>query len=233
MFFLSIYTRHGQSLAVPDFKGMPIDEAYDLAHENSLKIVVTDSIFRPALPAGSVIDQNPKPDARVKKKRKVFITINCVMPKKIDAPNVVGFSLRQGKAVLESKGLKIGKLIYQPDMATNNILDQRYKGRMLMPNEPVFVGTSVDLVLGMDNEAGERTSIPYVLRLNSDDARSRLADASLNLGRMRFDKSVKTISDSLSAVVYKQVPGPSGSNSTSLGSSVDIYLTVDESKIPK
>lgn len=231
--FLTIYTRHGQSQPVPDFNGMTINEVQKLAKKEGLRIEITDSIFRQALRPGGVIDQNPKAGALVKKNRKVFVVINCITPKTIDAPDVVGFSLRQGKSVLESRGLKVGRLIYKPDMATNNIIGQQRKGGTLRAGDAVYVGSEVDLVLGLNSESMEQTAIPSVLRLNYDNARSRLADASLNVGRVQFDKSVETLADSLAAFVYRQSPGATNSAETSLGSSVDLYLSVDQSKLPK
>ncbi len=233
MIFLKLYTRHGQSQPVPDFKGLTLAEAYKLADAQDLRLEITDSIYRQTLVPGSVVDQNPKSNSLVKKNRKVFLVINCLVPKKVDMPNVVGFSLRQGKAVLESKGLRVGKISYSPDIATNNILEQKYKGHAVPSKEPMIVNSEIDLVLGYNNEFPEYTSIPLVLRQNANAAHSSLINASLNCGRKYYDKTVKTAEDSLSAVVYKQSPSTSSRIETPLGAVVDIYLTTDNSKIPK
>lgn len=233
MIFLKLYTRHGDSQPVPDFKGLTLNEVYKIADAQDLRIEVTDSIFRQALIPGSIVDQNPKPNSLVKKNRKIFLVINCLVPKKVDVPNVVGFSLRQGKAVLESKGLKVGKISYLPDIATNNILEQKYKGRTVLPNESIVVNSEVDLVLGYNNEFPEHTSIPLVLRQNANAAHSSLINAMLNCGKKHYDNTVKTAEDSLSAVVYKQSPAASSRVETSLGATVNIYLTTDHSKVPK
>ena len=233
MIFLKLYTRHGESQPVPDFKGLTLGEVYKIADAQDLRIEVTDSIFRQTLVPGSVVDQNPKPNSLVKKNRKIFLVINCLVPKKVEVPNVVGFSLRQGKAVLESKGLRIGKLSYLPDIATNNILEQKYKGYAILPNEPIVVNSEIDLVLGYNREFPEYTSIPFVLRQNANAAHSSLINASLNCGKKYYDNTVKTAEDSLSAVVYKQSPTASSKIETPLGAVVDIYLTTDPKKVPK
>ena len=49
---------------------------------------------------GAVFSQNPKPGSEVKKGRKVSLTINSVLPKKVTMPSLVGFSMRQAKAEL-------------------------------------------------------------------------------------------------------------------------------------
>lgn len=232
-FFLKLYTRHGDSQPVPDFKGLTLDEVYRIADAQDLRIEITDSIFRQTLKPGSVIDQNPKASSLVKKNRKVFLVINCLVPKEVDVPNVVGFSLRQGKAVLESKGLKVGKISYSPDIATNNILEQKYKGRTVISSQSVIINSEIDLVLGYNHETPEYTAIPSVIRQTANAAHSSLINASLNCGRKYYDNTVKTPEDSLSAVVYKQSPTEKSRLDTPLGSTVDIYLTTDQKKVPK
>lgn len=233
MIFLKLYTRHGQTQSVPDFKGLTLNEVHRLAKAQNLRIEVSDSVFRQTIEPGTVIDQNPKPNSSVKKNRKIFLVINYLVPKKVEVPNVVGFSLRQGKAVLESKGLKVGKISYEPDIATNNILEQRYKGRPIPAKEEIIISSEIDLILGYNNEFPEYTSIPSVLRQNANAAQSNLINASLNCGRKYYDSSVKTSEDSLSAIVYRQSPAAKSAVDTPLGSTVDIYLTIDQTKVPK
>lgn len=233
MIFLNVYTRHGESQPVPDFKGMTLGEVYKLADDQDLRIEVTDSVFLQTLRPGTIIEQNPKANVLVKKNRKVFLVINCIVPKKVETPNVVGYSLRQGKAVLESKRLKVGKITYSPDIATNNILEQKYKGRDIRAKESIIVNSEIDLVLGYNSESDSKTSIPSVVRQSANAAHSTLINASLNCGRKYFDNTVVTAEDSLTATVYKQSPGARSAADTPLGNAVDIYLTKDQTKIPK
>ena len=53
--------------------------------------------------------------------------------KKVSMPNLVGYSMRQAKAELNSRGLSLGKLIYVSDIATNNVLKQIYRNREIRP----------------------------------------------------------------------------------------------------
>ena len=54
-------------------------------------------------------------------------------------------------------------------------------------------------------------------------------DNSLNVARLRFDKSIHTYSDSLDAVVYKQTSA-AGEMSVTMGSEVTLYLSSPDSK---
>ena len=54
---------------------------------------------------------------------------------------------------------------------------------------------------------------------------------SLNIGRLRFDNTVKNYADSLNAVVYRQNPA-SDSPAVTKGSELTLYLTLDTDKVP-
>ena len=64
---LRVYTHHGQSFAVPEFKGLNPNKAQEVAEFSKLQIEIIDSTFIPYLEKGSVIDQFPQPGTRVKK----------------------------------------------------------------------------------------------------------------------------------------------------------------------
>jgi Uncharacterized protein conserved in bacteria len=231
--FLSCFTRHGESAPVPDFVGMSISDVEKLANENNLRIEISDSIFTSKAPVGSVLEQNPKANIHVKKNRMIYLTVNCMTPKKIEVPNVVGYSLRQAKAVLGSKGIKVGKLTYKPDMAMNNVIGQNCKdvetGRIITNEDAikatVYFGDEVELIVGLGNNPDEcYTYVPNVSGKDLSDAKNLLVDSYLNIGRITYDSTVKTVEDRLNAVVKSQ--SPSGNARRSLGDNVDINLTI-------
>ena len=57
-------------------------------------------------------------------------------------------------------------------------------------------------------------------------------DHSLNIGKLRFDETVKDYDDSLNAVVYRQAPQACDTVAVNMGADVDLYLTLDHSKVP-
>ena len=235
-------TRHNKELAVPDFRTLSLDEAKALAARNDLRLDVVDSVYVKRLAHGAVYRQNPEAGKAVKKNRRILITINSMTPQMTAVPNVVGYSLRQASAEIASRGLTIGKLVYRTDMATNNVLEQRYKGRQVIPGTLVETESPIDLVLGL-NPMDNITYIPYVVGYNIQLASSTLTDNSLNVGAVKYDDTVKDYQDSLRAVVYRQSPMPRvstsedgetsviGSNGVVMGSTVDIFLTLDSDKV--
>lgn len=226
--FLNVITLHGISQPVPEFRGMMIDEATASADDANLEIQIADSIYIPGRQAGMIIDQNPGPGIQVKRGRKIFVTIITRTPKLSKVPNVVGFSLRQAKAILESQGFAVGKLTYVSDIATNNVLEQRYHGRTLYTGTKIPVSTAIELVVGL--AGGEMTEAPNVVGQTFDHARSAIVESYLNVGEAIYDETVRNSIDSIQAKVYYQ--NPSYRSKLLFGRKVNIFLSKDPHKKP-
>ena len=227
---LAIFTHHNRVITVPDMTGLSLDEAQQLADTSLVRIDVIDSIYVRGMAKGAVYKQNPAAGSEVKTGRRILLTINAVIPKKVTMPNLVGYSLRQAKAELSTRGLMLGKLNYVNDIATNNVLEQKLRGRNIAPGSSVESGSTIDLVLGLDG-MDNRTYIPRVLGMKYSRAVDVIHENSLNVGRLVFDESVKDWRDSLNSVVYRQNP-PASQAPTLMGSDVSIYLTVNPERIP-
>ena len=145
MVFLDVATKHNQELTVPDLSNMSVEEADSVAALNDMVIDVTDSVFVKRMKRGAVYRQNPAPGSKVKSGRRIALTINAVNAKKITMPNLVGFSMRQAKAELLSRGLTLGKLIYVQDMATNNVLRQLHDNLEIEPGSMIESESVIDL----------------------------------------------------------------------------------------
>jgi len=233
--FLSYITRHGESAPVPDFKGLHVDDARYIARENNLRIEVSDSIFTSNALPGTVLEQQPQAQTHVKKNRMIYLTINCISPKKIEVPNVVGYSLRQAKAVLGGKGIRVGKITYRDDMAMNYVIGQVTKdvetGDYISNSDnikpTVYFGDEIELILGLgENPDGRITVVPNISGKDIISAKNLLIEAYLNVGNITYDSTVKTPEDKRNAVVKSQ--SPSASVRQSLGSSIDIILTTKQ-----
>lgn len=222
---LNTMTHHGQTIEVPDLTGMSVKDARHEASRRDLKIEVVDSIFVRKMEKGAVYSQNPKSGARVKKGRRILLTTNAMTAKKVSMPNLVGYSMRQAKAELNSRGLSLGELIYINDIATNNVLRQIYRNSQIRPGRMIESGSEIDLVVGL-NPSDNQTYVPDVKDLKYLRAVDALHDNSLNLGKLVFDRSVKTYSDSLNATVYRQSPLPSNAPVV-MGADVSLYLSLD------
>ena len=110
MVFLNVVTQHNREIEVPDFSNMSVAEAEYAAGQAGMRVEVTDSVFVKRMKRGAVYRQNPSAGSKVKKGRRVVLTINAVNAKKVTMPNLVGLSLRQAKAELLSRGLVLNRL---------------------------------------------------------------------------------------------------------------------------
>lgn len=230
MLLLKVYTHHGKSLNVPDFIGLSEHDVQLVVKEKKLRYSIIDSIFVPEAVPGTIIGQHPNVGVKVKQRRTVYLTISAISPEKVIVPPIVDISLRDAQSQLENVGLRLGKVEYRPSEFLNLVLEKRLNGNVL-PNDTMLVkGTEVDLIVGK-GLSNERTQVPDLLGATPNEARNTLYAVSLNVGAMIFDRSVITASDSANAQVWKQKPESSAENFIELGTSVDLWLTIDQEKI--
>ena len=228
---LRIFTRHGQALSVPDLTGLSISETDSILTERELRYQIVDSVYNSLVERGSIIDQNPSPEFKVKENRTIFLTINAFNPEIIKMPNVVGVSLRQATAIIQTVGLQIGRLTYVPDIAVNNVLQQKFNGAVIEEGDSIIKGSEVDLILGR-GLSNEKTAAPELIGILFESAKNRIISRYLNLGAVIYDGSFEDAEDSSSAFVWKQKPTFNEETLVNLGSTVDIWLTVDSTKLP-
>jgi eukaryotic-like serine/threonine-protein kinase len=67
LIWLNFYTRHGQARPVPDFTGLTVGQASDLAKESRLRYQIIDSVYTTAVERGAVAEQNPETRIQGKK----------------------------------------------------------------------------------------------------------------------------------------------------------------------
>ena len=229
---LNIYTQHGDSFALPDFKKLNRQEASELAQEYDVSVEVTDSVYQDEWPKGTVVKQNPSAGFHVKQGRTIFLTMNARNPEMVKMPNVVGLSHRAAKATLNNSGLKIGKLIHVPDIAVNNVLEQKINGKEITPGQTVPKGTQVDLVLGK-GLSNKRADLPKLIGDTLARAKNTILQNAMNLGAVKYDTTVHNSADSSQAFVWQQYPPYKENKQIRLGTYIDLWLTLDSAKLPR
>jgi eukaryotic-like serine/threonine-protein kinase len=227
---LKSYTRHGQSFPVPDFKGMTIGEIESLAEENNLEYEIIDSIHLNNAKPGVVVEQVPEANAKVKRNRVVFLTINSTVPEKVTLPKLTDISFRQAQALIENCGIILGNISYEPSEYNNLVLKIEQNAKELKQGDIIFKGSSVDLIIG-SSSGNQDTTLPSLTGLTFSEAESILKSNLLNTGVLIYDGTVITTEDTLSALVWKQYPSVKNARIVSLGTSVDLWFTLDSLKI--
>lgn len=218
-------TRHGARRTVPDLTGISLDDARRLAERTDLELFVNDSLYVPMYDGGVVLDQLPGQGVEVKPGRTVYVTINSFRQRMVPVPYVAGRSLRQAKNMLETASLEIERLVYRPDMATNYVLEQRSQGREVLPDSRLTAEAGSGVVLYVGVEPGsELTVVPQIVGASLREAKSRLWENGLNVGRVSRDAGIDLLNEK-DARVCEQ--GPAQGRSVALGTAVDLKLTLD------
>ncbi|MGQ1946149.1 PASTA domain-containing protein [Geofilum sp. OHC36d9] len=224
--FLQIYTRHGQGNAVPDFTGLTETQFQHLVHSNHLRYTIIDSVHLSNTPKGIVVEQVPRAGEKVKQNRRMFFTINAWSEEKVTVPDVLDYSLREAKVLVESYGLVVGDLIYIPSEFTNLVLGQHVNGKPVSPGTLLPRGTSIDLLVGR-GLSNETTAVPHLVGMKLPEARHTAQSVYLNIGSTIYDSTIVTGTDTLKAFIWQQNPPSHKGFVQRLGASIDVWLTTD------
>lgn len=223
LLWMNVYTRHSNSITVPDFRTMSIDQVEKLCFERNLRYQIVDSTYNTSVPKGTVLEQNPPALFKVKKERTIFLTIRAYGSEQTIMPKLINIAKSQAIADLETAGLTLGKITYQPSSYNDLVLDQKYKGRTILGGTQIEKGSQIELIIGKgdDNDANSNY-VPDLIGFDLYTARLMAGEQGLNIGSIIYDNDILTAQDTLSAKVYRQAP-KSGS-STSPGASVNIWM---------
>ncbi|QGY45164.1 PASTA domain-containing protein [Maribellus comscasis] len=230
MYGLKIYTKHGESYPVPNFEGMNQDEAVQIAANQNLKVEIVDSVYTDDVAPGEIIDQVPEAGFRVKESRTIFLTINSTQPEQVILPKLTDISYRQAQVLIENSGFKVGEISYQPSEYNDLVLSVQIDSVNVKPGKKISKGTNIDLIIGR-TQGNTATPLPNLIGLSIEEAENTLTHAMLNMGVLIYDETIISKDDSTNARVWKQNPNPKIVGNVNLGSSVDIWITIDELKI--
>jgi len=232
LLWLKIYTHHGRTIVVPDLAGLTTEEVDDVTSSRRLRFEIVDSVFSTEMPRGTVIKQNPGASSRVKKNRKIFLTMNAVNPEMVSMPQLIGLSFRQARLALQNAGLIQGSIAYKPDFAKNNVLQQMHKDTVINEGTIITKGAVIDLVLGM-GLSSKTTRVPELVGLGLQEATDIISDYYLNLGAITYDLSFEEAEDSAGAFIWRQYPDFDEFKRLNMGMEVDIWLTLDSTLLPQ
>ena len=229
---LDVYTHHGESITVPDFRGMTIEQAKDQLKNNKLKYEIIDSLFTEKKKPGAIIDQDPPTGSKVKQKRTIYFTVNAINPPLVSLPNIWNKPLNFATKMLEARGLKVDEenIRYRKDKAVNTVLEVIYGSETL--DKPRSSSSSTDIriprgsALGLvvAEGSGGEVFVPKLTCFTYEEAIFKIRSSNLNIGALLADK---TVIDTLSAFVYKQNPTHEEAQIIRMGEQVDIWLTQD------
>lgn len=186
--FMPVTTNHGETITVPDVKGMTFEELDAFLTSRNLRFeVMEDSSYSPNFPPLSVLKQTPAPNTKVKEKRKIYVSLNAGTPPLIRMPDLVEGSLKSAQMVLKTYDLILGNIDYSPDLAFGAVLAQRMNGVAIRPGSKIPKGSIIDLIVG-DGLGKQSLESPNIIGLDEESARIAVIGSGLQVGDIVYTK---------------------------------------------
>lgn len=175
------YTLHGESRYLMDIRGNSVEDALAQLKLEGFSGIVGDSRYSNEIEPGTVLDQYPPPNTKVKPGRTIRLTI--AQPEKmVVVPNLLGHSRRSTELELQQVGLEIDTIYqeYNPDYPQGTVAWQYPKGG---DNLQKGLGVQVTLSLGVPPNFFE---VPDLFGLSLSKARDRLVASRLRVGKISY-----------------------------------------------
>jgi len=192
--FVSIYVSTGVAKTnVPDVRGMSRDDAVAKLTAANLKPDVHE-VHSTSKPEGTVVAQDPKPNARVNEGTKVRINV-AAGPQPVAMPNVVGQAYDSAASYLQGQGFAVARKDVESSQPAGVVVDtDPASGTLVSP------GSSITLKV---SKGPKQQQIPSVENLDVDSAKSVLTESGFKASVTYQD----TNDSSLDGVVITQSPG--------------------------
>jgi eukaryotic-like serine/threonine-protein kinase len=157
-YWITFITRHGEEINVPDLSKLTVEQAEEKLDALDLNYIVLDTVdFRPEFPKLTIVEQEPRPNSKVKRGRKIYLKINASKYTMVTLPDLIEKTYRQAVPTLEAVGLEQGTITYRPYLGKDMVLEMSLNGKKLKAGEKVLKSSKIDLVLGDGKVTYEET----------------------------------------------------------------------------
>ncbi len=157
--FLDFWTDHGDERIVPNVKGLSYSQAESVLKVADLTVEISDSVYDSAAKPGTVIEQSPHKNAKVKPGRIVYLTIVAFSPKTVTIPDISNVSLRQAQSIFEGLGIKKIKVVEVESEYQDLLLSAKYNGLPLSAGARIPVTATITLEVGKGLSMDELDSL--------------------------------------------------------------------------
>jgi len=168
LILLNFYTKHNESITVPAVKGLQVQDAAGILASSDLRYEISDSIFQADGAPGSIIEQIPKEESKVKRGRTVFLVIKAKSTQLVAVPELKDYSRRQAEAQLQSLGFDKVTIQEIPSAYKGLVISVTYKGKQLTPNQKIPKGSPLTMTVGAGGENTEEEDSVFE-QTNSQD----------------------------------------------------------------
>lgn len=227
--WLKCYTRHGQSIEMPDFVGKSLNEAVKMARKHDFVLVKMDSLFEVGIDGSIILQQSPPVGSLVKEDRKIYLVVskhNADLIPLSALPKLYGQSFEVKKEELD-RGFSIKSNVvgYIYDAGpTGYIMGAIYNGDTILSSEfeksdfKLPKGGTIEFILSTDT--GADLPVPNVTCLTYAAASFLLSSLGLIMDEVEED----VINDKNSSWVTHQEPIYDDVTRIKSGDTVVIFL---------
>jgi len=172
----------GEEIEAPDFKGMTMQQAQDLADKMDIKVKEGDEVISDEVDKGLIVSQTPEAGSTIKTGSTITVNISKGLGDG-SVPDLTGKSKDELSDYLEAAGFKLGAVTTKAsDEPEGIVLSQNPKA-----GTEVEKGTAIDVVVSDGSKA--KATVPYLVGKSLAEAQSELANANLKTGNVSYDFS--------------------------------------------
>ena len=213
-YIMVFYMFPAPEVIVPDVTWHSSTEAFSLLRETGLKPRISNRAFDKDIPAGRVIEQQPKKGKNVKYGRIVNLTVSTGQ-RRVTIPNLVGRPFSQVENFLLEAGFRIG--------ATMEVETEQFQTGIIISQLPsaeveADAGSRIDFFIAKNPKFGV-VKMPYLIGKKLKEAEETLTDLKLSVSRIEYQET-DIISE---GVVMRQEPD--WEEEISVGSSVKLVVS--------
>lgn len=171
--YLPSYTRHGETIEVPNLENLTLEEAQQTLEKAKLRHKVAEKAYSEKHKLGHIIKQEPRAKSEVKENRTIYLTINEESAPKVLITEAILNELKSGIHALElalpRHHLKLGKAT-----RVNGFKDYVYKvfvdGKEIQPGDKLERHTAIDYEVGNGRVSNSSATIKELIRQDSIQA---------------------------------------------------------------
>lgn len=152
------------TVKVPQFVGMTVEEAEDLAEDRGVNLN-EETAYNEEVEEGVIISQDIEEDTKIPRDDKVTIVIS-LGSEMVEVPPLKDLSEDDAEKALEQSGLGLGETIYEP---SDTVIVGAVIKQSIDDGTEVEPGTVVDIYVSTGPEAGT-VVVPDVLNMEKDKA---------------------------------------------------------------
>lgn len=218
-YLMVFYIFPAPEVVVPDVTWHSSMEAASLLRETGLKPRISNRTFDKDIPAGRVIEQQPKRGKHVKYGRIVNLTISTGQ-RRVPVPNLVGRPFSQVDTLLSEAGFRIG--------ATMEVETEQFQTGIIISQLPsaemeTDAGSRIDIFIAKNPKFGV-VKMPYLIGKNLKEAEGMLSDLKLGINKIEYQET-DIVSE---GIVMRQEPA--WEEEIAVGSSVKLVISKEPAK---